>query len=282
MKKFLKIVGFVVVGIVGIIVIAFGVLWVKSDRELSRSYSVEASSPLVIPTDDASIAEGRRLGQLAGCTHCHGENLTGAEPVDIPNLARFVAPNLTQPEHSYDDAQLVTLLRRGVKRDGTGALFMPSDMFRFLRNEDLARVIAWVQSMPEADGITETTTLRPLGRVVIALGAFKTSARNNEEHPQPPLAFDAADPVGHGRYLAMNFCSECHGQNLEGVELAHSPPLTVAKSYSLEQFATLMHDGVGLGDRRFELMTPTAQVRFSKFTPAEVSALHAYLQSRSE
>jgi cytochrome c553 len=281
MKKILKWMGFVAVGIVGVIAIAFAVVWFESNRELSRVYRVAANAALTIPTDDASIAEGHRLAQLSGCTHCHGENLSNGKPVDLPNIARFVAPNLTKVARSYDDAQFVTLLRHGVKRDGTGALFMPSGMFRLQRDDDLARVIAWVRTLPEVDGITETTQVRPLGRMIVALGQFKTSAREIQESPAAPMSFDAADPLSHGRYIAMNFCTECHGHDLNGVELAHSPPLTVAKGYSPEQFARLMHDGVGTGERTFELMTPTAKVRFSSFTTEEVSALHAYLQSRT-
>lgn len=281
MKKILKWVGFVALALVGVVGVAFAVVWFKSSRELSRTYRVAAVTAFPIPTDEASIAEGHRLARLSGCTHCHGENLAGAEPVDIPNFARFVAPNLTKITRSYDDTQWAVLLRHGVKRDGSGALFMPIGMFRRQREEDLARVIAWVRTMPEADGITEQTRLRPLGRLVIALGQFKTSAHEIEERPEAPMNFDAADPLSHGRYIAMNFCTECHGDDLNGIELAHSPPLTVAKGYSLEQFSRLMHEGVGVGERTFELMTPTAKARFSNFTAEEVSALHAYLRSRT-
>ena len=281
MKKFFKWMGIVAGCIAALAVVAFAVVWFKSERELSHRFVVAAPAPLPIPSDAASIAEGHRLARIAGCTHCHGENLAGAEPVDIPNLARFAAPNLTSVLMNYSDAQFVTLIRHGVKRDGTGALFMPSGMLRHLSDDDLARVLAWARTQPPADGITETTHLRPLGRAVVAFGAFKTSAREIEERPEPPMSFDAADPLSHGRYIATNFCTECHGADLNGVELAHSPSLSVAKGYSLEQFAKLMRDGVGAGDRTFELMTPTAKVRFSNLTAEEVSALHAYLQSRT-
>ncbi len=56
--------------------------------------------------------------------------------------------------------------------------------------------------------------------------------------------------------------------------------VVVAKSYSLEQFSRLMHEGVGVGDRTFELMTPTSKARFSHLKSEEIAAMHAYLQSR--
>ena len=70
------------------------------------------------------------------------------------------------------------------------------------------------------------------------------------------------DTSERGAYLVMNLCSECHAQDLEGEPLAKSPSLAVAKGYSAEDFARLMSTGVGLGDRTFELMTPTAKARF--------------------
>jgi mono/diheme cytochrome c family protein len=167
-----------------------------------------------------------------------------------------------------------------VKPDGRGVYFMPSEMFRHLSDEDLARIIAYVRSVPQANGTLEKTEFRPLGRMIVAMGDFNSAAREIEELPPPSTSFDPADPVSHGRYLVMNFCSECHGQDLEGRPVAKSPSLTVAKSYSLDQFSRLMHDGVGTGERTFELMTPTSKARFSHLRRDEISAMHAYLQSR--
>jgi hypothetical protein len=77
----------------------------------------------------------------------------------------------------------------------------------------------------------------------------------------------------------MNFCSECHGQDLQGVAPIHSPALAVAKSYSLEQFTRLMREGAGLGERRFKLMTPTSQARFVHLEEQEIAAMYAFLQT---
>ena len=63
---------------------------------------------------------------------------------------------------------------------------------------------------------------------------------------------------------------------------ANAPSLVLVKGYSAEQFARLMRDGVGIGERQFELMTPTAKARFSHLTPDEVQAVYEYLQSRFE
>ncbi len=179
-------------------------------------------------------------------------------------------------------AQLATVLRKGVKPDGNSVLFMPSEMFRHLSDQDLARVIAFVRTKPPvAEGITETTQLRPIGRLIIATGDYQLAAHLIESLPAAAGIFDANDPVSRGRYLTMNFCSECHGQNLEGVAPINAPALAVAKAYSLEQFTRLMHDGIGTGDRQFKLMTPTAKARFTQFSPDELAAVYAFLQAGS-
>ena len=123
-------------------------LYFASERELNRRYEVHAVAPSVIPTDPAQVAEGRRIATLAGCLHCHSEKLTGAVVDDIPKLLRLVAPNISVLVPRYTDAQIATVLRKGVKPDGTSVVFMPSEMFRHLSDEDLARLIAFLRTVP--------------------------------------------------------------------------------------------------------------------------------------
>jgi len=278
--KILKWMGFVVAGLVGLALLGFAYLYFASERALDRQYTVTDTATFVIPTDAVEIEKGRRIAQLAGCMHCHGDNLAGTVVDDIPNLVRLVAPNVSTVLPKYSDAQLATVLRKGVKPDGRSVLFMPSEMFRHLGDEDLARLIAYVRTKPPvAEGITEKTQLRPIGRLIIANGDYKPAALAIASLPAAAGSFDANDAVSRGRYLTMNFCSECHGQNLEGVAPINAPALAVAKGYSLEQFTRLMQEGAGLGDRQLKLMTPTAKARFTQFTPDEVAAVHAYLQT---
>lgn len=255
-----------------------GILF-SSHRELDHSFSFEADA-LHIPSDEASIAEGRRLATITGCLHCHGERFGGQMLHDFPKLVRFVAPNVSGLMKEYSDAQLEAVVRHGVKADGKGVLFMPSEMFRHLRDEDVARLIAYLRTVPIAEGTTEETQIRPLGHLLIAKGDFKTAARAIESLPAPLRDFDAADPVSHGRYLAMSLCTECHAQDLQGMPMAQSPPLTVAKQYSAEQFARLMREGVALGERAMPLMSPTSRARFAQLRDEEVRALYAFLQAR--
>ncbi|MBC8027158.1 MAG: c-type cytochrome [Steroidobacteraceae bacterium] len=280
MKRILKWLGFVAAGLVVVVLALSAYVFIASSRELTTTHSVSGVSPLAIPSDASEIEEGRRLAALAGCMHCHGDSLGGQLVHDFPNIARFVAPNVSALQKSYSDAQLDAAIREGVKADGTGMLFMPAEMFHHMSDADAARIIAYVRTVRAAPGTEDRMEIRPLGRALIAAGEFKTGPRAIAEMAPPVNSFDAGDPVSHGKYLVMNLCTECHSQNLEGIPMAKSPPLSVAKSYSLEQFSRLMHDGVGIGDRTFELMTPTSKARFSHLREDEVAAVHAYLQSR--
>src|SRR5687767_4029812 len=74
-KKVLKWTGFVVAGLA---LLGYAWIYFASERELGREFTPAQDVSLVIPTDAAEIAEGQRIAQLAGCMHCHGDNLAGA------------------------------------------------------------------------------------------------------------------------------------------------------------------------------------------------------------
>jgi cytochrome c553 len=281
-KKVIRWLGFVVAGLAAIVCIAVAYVFFASERVLHRQYAAIDDRPLTVPSDAAGIAAGKHIAQLAGCMHCHGERLNGGLVDDIPHLVRLVAPNISVALPKYSDAQLATVLRKGVKPDGSSVVFMPSEMYRHLADEDLGRLIAYLRAIPAtAEGVQEKTEVRIIGRTLLAAGEFKPAALAIETLPPAANSFDAADPVSMGRHLTMSYCSECHGQSLEGFEPIHAPPLTVAKGYSIEAFSKLMHDGVPMGDRELPLMGRTSRARFSNFTPEEVAAVHTYLQSRS-
>jgi mono/diheme cytochrome c family protein len=284
-KKIFKWLGYVVAGVAALACVAVAYVYFASERVLTREHErvAESIAPLSLDASARSIeiAEGKRLAQVVGCSGCHGPALTGAVPLDIPNVARFVAPNITEIAPHYSDAELATLIRRGIRRDGSPLVFMPAEQFVHLSDADLARIIAYVRTVPPAGGIVGKTEVRPLGRMILAMGEFKTGPEAAAGTKSADVAVDPADPVSRGRYLVMNACSECHGQDLAGREVAHSPPLTIAKSYSADDFARLLRDGTALGGRRTELMSPTAVERFSALTPDEVSAIYEFLQTRS-
>jgi hypothetical protein len=79
--------------------------------------------PALAPGD---AVEGARLARVLGCTACHGASLEGLVFIEIPHVARLVAPNLTVVRDHYDDAAFVRLMRAGTKFDGRIPLAMPN------------------------------------------------------------------------------------------------------------------------------------------------------------
>lgn len=282
MKRLLRWIGIALGGLVGLGIVAYAVLYVLSERVLQRTYEARAIS-LTIPTDPASITEGRRLATVRGCfADCHGKQAEGKVLFDQPMIARVVAPNLTAAVHKYSDAELVAIIRNGVRPGGRSLLIMPSDVFVVLTDEDLGRIIAFLKSLPVVEGPGPSISAGPLGRVGLATGKFKLAAQLIAETVPPPEAPN--EEAAHGRYLARTICAECHGAALRGDSNPDftSPDLRVVAAYSPDAFAQLLRTGVAIGGKSVGVMSAQAQNNLSYLTDVEIAALYSYLHSLPE
>jgi mono/diheme cytochrome c family protein len=257
-------------------VLAVAVIYVRSEMILAKKYP-PATYSITLSTDPAVIAEGERLAQVTGCFHgCHGTNMEGDVFFEEQWIGRFVAPNLTRAMERYTVTELEAIIRQGIRPDGTSVLGMPSDAFSVMHDEDLVAILSFIARYPRNDLDLGNSELGPLARVGLAMGEYFPAVIGIEKlaAQQKPVSPEFA----MGNYLSTITCSECHGLQLEGQE-GFTPPLLIAKAYSIEDFRKLMSTGVGLGDRDLGLMTQVAQSRFKHMTDAEVEALHGYLQS---
>ena len=207
MKKFFKWMGFVVAGLVGVALLGFAYIYFASERVLDRKYAVADHAALVLPTEAVEIAEGQRIAQIGGCLHCHGEKLTGGVVEDIPNLVRMVAPNVSVMLPGYSDTQLATVLRKGVKPDGTSVLFMPSEMFRHLSDADLARLIAYLRTVPAPPRACRTKRRCASSAAYPRQGRLQAGGARDRVTACRDRSFDVHDPVSRGRYLTMNLAA---------------------------------------------------------------------------
>ena len=139
--------GIVLATLVGLAIIAYAALYLLSERVLHRTYAVPTLS-VSVPSDSASVIEGRRLATIRGCYgDCHGKEAEGAVMFDKPMIARIVAPNLTAAVRKFSDTELTNIIRNGVRPDGRSMLVMPSETFVQLTDEDLSRIIAFLKSL---------------------------------------------------------------------------------------------------------------------------------------
>lgn len=258
-----------------IVICAAAYVMIVSERVIARTYDTPVSS-FKAPDDADSIATGRRLATIYGCNDCHGPDLGGATKFDLPNIIRISAPNLTQAAHEYSDGELERVIRHGVRRDGSSTWVMPAQMFSHLSDADLGAIIAYVRSMPLREGSNDEVTIRALGRVGLVTRKFLPVAEQVATAP-PSRVAATDDPLAPGRYLVMTACTECHGPDLHGSDIAHAPNLIVAGAYSDEDFEQLLRTGTGSGNRELGLMGEVARARFSALSLAEVQAIRAYL-----
>ena len=279
MKRLLRWIGMALGSVAALAIVAYAVIYLISERILGRTYEIPAVA-IAIPTDPAAIAEGRRLAITRGCVGgCHGRQVEGAVMFDQPMIGRVVAPNLTAAVRKYSDAELVGIIRNGVRPGGRSMMVMPAEAFVLLTDEDVGRIIAFLKSLPSVDGPGPSVSLGPLGRIGLAVGQFKTVAQLIADTVPPPAATN--EVATYGRYLARTTCAQCHGTGLRGDSNPDftSPSLQVVSAYSPEAFTQLMRAGVALGGRNLPTMSPWAQQHLSQLTDAEIAALYSYLHT---
>lgn len=278
-KRILKWLGVAAATVVALALLGVVVVYAISERAIRSTRDVPLHG-VAIPTDSLSLQRGERLATIYGCNSCHGKNLEGSEVYDEPGIAKINAPNLTRVVLEYTNPELERLIRHGVKRDGTTTWMMPSAMFSHLSDEDLGEVIAFVRSRPVLDGPMRETIVRPLGRLGIVLGKFKPMASQIDPTLVHPTTTDRTSELAYGRYLVMTACTECHGAELGGSDVAKAPSLIVAMGYGAEDFQRLLHTGVAIGGRTLGLMTETAKSRFPALSDEEIGAIRVYLDQR--
>lgn len=213
-----------------LVVVVAGTIYLVSAMKLNRTYDIAPQSlALSVPTDQASIARGHHLAvAITKCMVCHGADLGGTIFIEAPPF-RIIAPNLTKGQGgvgtSLTDADYVRAIRHGVGPDRLGLLVMPSTDFVALSDADLADIIAYVKSVPPVNKTLPNTELRPLGRLLLALGKLpQTDAASIDHSAHAPVAIPGAVTREYGRYLAqIGGCTGCHRANLAGGHVPGTP-----------------------------------------------------------
>ena len=278
MRKLLRRLLLVFAGLLAIAVLAAAAIWIAAEIHMDRRYT---DVPLTAPPRLAgNVANGKHWAAILGCTNCHEKDLGGAVLEESWALGRLAAPNLTQKRKLYSDAELIRMIRYGIKRDGQGAWLMPSDAFYHLDDQTIADVIAYVRSVPEVHRDVPPTAAGPLARLGIVTGKFDVVTNSIDRHAARRGAAPRATRLQQGRYIATVACGECHGINQEGYPDDGTPNLVVAKAYTLPEFTELMHHGWAKGHRDVGFMSHIARERFFAFTDPEIATLKAWLDAR--
>ena len=293
-RKIFKWIGIVLGSLIGLLVLAFIVLYVIGSvrwNKMHGQYDVPVET-ISIPTHPASIERGEHIATIRMCRHCHLDDL-GGQTAGAPLLVTLSVPNLTSGVGGVGtnntDEDWVRAIRHGVGHDGRGLALMPSSVFYYLNDEDLGALIAYLKSLPPVDNELPLTDLGPLGRVMLTLGQLPPEINPNVlviDHDGPrPLAPDTGVTVEYGKYLATT-CTLCHGANLNGQTVREGPNVYVALNltrggemvgWSEEDFVTTMRTGITPSGHPLKEFMPWKY--FGQMTDDELRAVWLYLQS---
>jgi cytochrome c553 len=253
-----------------------------------KTYDLPFTS-LNIPTDSASIREGARLVRIAHCKDCHGEQFRGRVFREFDYKVKLVTPNVTQIVPDYSNEELELLIRHGVKKNKRSVYFMPSPMYYELKDESVAKIIAYLRTikpLTTPKNLPDGHSLYPLGRLEIIKGKyiqreFYKGAADKIDHAAPQrYANHDTTQLEFGKYLTMTTCSNCHGRNLKGNLAGTTPNLVIVHAYTKEQFIHLLKTGEGaLGRKNLGLMSIMAKDHFRYLNEKEMNAIYSFLKT---
>jgi mono/diheme cytochrome c family protein len=265
-----------------------GVLWRINQSPRNRIYH-PPNDTIAILTDQVSIARGKHLVEaVAVCTICHGTNLGGKLAFQDAFLGRGYTSNLTRGRggvgRTYTNADWVRSIRYGVRPDGHGIPFMPSDYFNKISDADLGATIGYLKSLPPVGNERTRVEINLPARLLIDLGVFGDLVRAAKIDFQAPRPQPPNNP---GEYLVdVGGCTFCHGQGLTGgqgpepgapagTDLTASGPLS---RWSLADFRNTMRNGV---DPQGHTINPKYMpwLAYRNMTDDEMQAIWMYLRS---
>lgn len=173
---------------------------------------VSAVTPAVAQTP--AERGGYLVNTLMTCNNCHtpmgpqgpdfSKALSGGLTFDEPPF-KVTASNITPDPDTglgkWTDAQIKTLLRKGVRPDGTKvAPIMPTGFYEILTDKDVDAIVAYLRTV---------TPVKNQSPAPVYKMAFERDIPPGADKPMPEA--DLSNPVKKGFYLATAaHCMECH------------------------------------------------------------------------
>jgi mono/diheme cytochrome c family protein len=290
MKRILKWGGVAVGSLIGLLLIAGGILHMVGSSRLSHAPDVPVKV-VPVPTDEAAIARGEHLATVSSCAGCHGQGLRGDVFMDEPPFGLIPAPNLTSGQGGIGalltDGDWERAIRHGVGHDGRALMFMPSYHYYTYSDEDLGALISYLESLPPADNGPGSRHITFPGTIIAGMLAYDDlTSINRIDHAQVGGSEPAmGETAAYGAYLVnVASCGSCHGENLAGnYDPSAGPtgpnltPSGELQSWSRDDFFTAMRTGSTPAGRQLSEIMPWRG--FSHMTDEELGAIWLYLQS---
>lgn len=284
MPRWLRWTGRILAGLLLVVVLAVAAVYILSSLAIHKTYQFPDST-VRAATDSASVAWGRHLLEaVAKCQDCHDADLGGKGMMDDPAFARLAAPNLTRGRGGiadYTDADLERAIRHGVGPDRRPLVFMPSDAYGALTDEDLAALIGYLRTFPPVDREHPDPRIGPVARVLYLTGKFPLLPVKITRHDAPRAPRAHGVTVEYGQYLAtVAGCLACHGQTLAGDANPDAPDITVGRlaDWTEEDFFRALREGKRPDGTTIDPMK-MPWVRSGLMTDSEIRAVWTYMRS---
>lgn len=290
MKRILKWLGIGLAGLVAVVVLAGAVLHVVGNGRLQNAPDITVQSVAVTHNDDM-LAHGERLATISSCNGCHGSDFGGEVFIDGAPIGYLPAPNLTSGAGgigaTYTADDWARAIRHGVGADGRSLLIMASDHYSAYGDDDLAALIAYLQTLPPVDNELGQRQIAFPGTIIFGVLGYADAASVVAIDHEAVGGADpvAADTAEYGQYLVnIASCGSCHGEDLGGNTDPNAGPLgpniTLGgdlQSWSQSDFVTAMRTGMTPGGNRLSPEMPWRA--YAAMTDTELAALWTYINS---
>lgn len=284
----LKWLGYIVGGLVLLVIIGVGTVYAITSSRMSKTYPTEVEA-VAIPSDPTAVARGKHLVEAVGkCTNCHGENLSGTRVFDAPVFMKLTATNLTAGKGgipNYTDADWVRSIRYGLNPRGKPLIFMPSVELTRFSDADLGAMIAYLKTVPPADAEVEPARAPgPVARAIYLFANYPLIPVERIDRNANRAEVTPAVNIEYGHYLAKTGgCLGCHNANLGGgltIGPAVSTNLTTGgplKSWSEAAFINAIRTGTRPDGTKINEVMPWKAM--ATLTDDELRAMWLYMRS---
>jgi len=233
------------------------------------------------------IRRGQHLAS-AFCVECHSTTrdfpMSGGVDVgrDLPvNLGSFYSANLTPagPLKDWTDGEIFRALRDNVDKDGKRLAMMNGTNVRYISDEDLTAIVAFLRSQEPVENQTPQPLDQPNFLAVLMSGAGVIPDRPLVEAPIVAPTLEATAEYGQFMTTFLD-CKSCHGQNLSGGDSPvgpKGPSLRVVKGWTQEEFINTLRTGVDPSGHELKPVMPWRST--GRLDDVELSALYQYLTS---